>query len=178
MRLKAPSSLLCLMLFTGVSVAADKTVYGLNEYAELADIDLQVAAKLDTGAKTASLSARDITHFKRDGENWVRFYLAIDDAHQHPIERPLARLSKIKRRADDYGPDDERKYSARPVISLDVCMGKVLRTVEVNLTNRSAFQYPLLIGSEALKHFDALIDPSLKYSLGKPDCPPAAKLTE
>ena len=162
--------MLCLMLLAGTGEAADKTVYGLNEYAELADIDLQVAAKLDTGAHTASLSARDITHFTRDGEGWVRFYLAIDDAHAHPIERPLARVSKIKRRAGDVDPDDDQKYTARPVISLAVCLGSSLRTIEVNLTDRSAFQYPLLIGSEALKHFDALVDPSLKYAAGKPAC--------
>jgi hypothetical protein len=173
-----PFLTLCLCLIAGDVVAGDKTVYGLNEYAELADIDLQVAAKLDTGAKTASLSARDIKHFKRDGESWVRFYLAIDDAHAHPIERPLARLSKIKRRADDFDPDDEKKYTARPVISLDVCMGGALRNIEVNLTDRSAFQYPLLIGSEALKRFDALVDPSLKYAAGKPACAIAAQITE
>jgi len=40
----------------------------------------------------------------------------------------------------------------------------------VNLTDRSAFQYPLLIGSEALKRFGALVDPSLKYAAGKPGC--------
>ena len=174
--------LLCLlfsgMLIPASSLAADKTVYGLNEYAELAGIDLQVAAKLDTGAKTASLSARDIKRFKRDGESWVRFYLAIDDAHEHPIERPLARVSKIKRRAGDVDPDDEKKYTARPVISLDVCMGKASRTIEVNLTDRSAFQYPLLIGSEALKRFDALVDPSLKYAAGKPACVTDAQTAE
>jgi hypothetical protein len=173
-----PLLTLCLCLLPGVVVAGDKTVYGLNEYAELTDIDLQVAAKLDTGAKTASLSARDIKHFKRDGESWVRFYLAIDDAHAHPIERPLARLSKIKRRADDRDADDEKKYTARPVISLNVCMGGALRTIEVNLTDRSAFQYPLLIGSEALKRFDALVDPSLKYAAGKPACAITAQITE
>ena len=38
------------------------------------------------------LSARDIKSFKRDGESWVRFYLAIDDAHSHPIERQHRKL--------------------------------------------------------------------------------------
>ncbi len=170
MTLKPLALLLSLLLLPALSLAADKGVYGLNEYAQLTDIDLQVAAKLDTGAKTASLSARDIKRFKRDGETWVRFYLAIDDAHAHPIERPLARISKIKRRAGDYDPDEEKTYTARPVIELQVCMGKALRTIEVNLTDRSAFQYPLLIGSEALKRFDALVDPSLKYAAGKPGC--------
>jgi hypothetical protein len=170
MRLKPFPTLFYLLLLPGATLAADKTVYGLNEYVDLADIDLQVAAKLDTGAKTASLSARDIKRFKRNGEHWVRFYLAIDDAHEHPIERPLARVSKIKRRMSDYDPDDEKKYTARPVISLDVCMGSAVRNIEVNLTDRSAFEYPLLIGSEALMRFDALVDPSLKYAAGKPAC--------
>lgn len=169
MTLKPFPLLLCLLLLPGVAAAADKTIYGLNEYVSL-DIDVEVAAKLDTGAQTASLSARDIERFKRDGERWVRFYLAIDDAHAHPIERPLARISKIKRRAGDVDSDDEKTYTARPVVELDVCMGGVRREIEVNLTDRSAFQYPLLIGSDALKRFDALVDPSLKYAAGKPAC--------
>ncbi|RQO55195.1 ATP-dependent zinc protease [Pseudomonas sp. KBW05] len=178
MTLKPFLLLICLLLVPGLGVAAEKTVYGLNEYAKLAGIDLEVAAKLDTGAKTASLSARDIKRFKRNGESWVRFYLAIDTAHSHPIELPLARVSKIKRRAGDYDPDEGKNYTARPVIALDVCMGTALRSIEVNLTDRSTFQYPLLIGSEALKRFDALVDPSLKYAAGKPACATDAHTAE
>lgn len=178
MRLKPFAIFLSCSLLPGLSLAAEKTVYGLNEYVSLSDLDLEVAAKLDTGAKTASLSARDIERFKRDGETWVRFYLAIDDAHAHPIERPLARISKIKRRAGDFDPEEGKTYTARPVIELEVCMGKALRTIEVNLTDRSAFQYPLLIGSEALKRLDAVVDPSLKYAAGKPGCTPDANSAE
>jgi hypothetical protein len=178
MRLAPFLLLLSLCGLPALSQAADKTVYGLNEYARLVDIDLEVAAKLDTGAKTASLSARDIKRFKRNGESWVRFYLAIDAAHSHPIERPLARVSKIKRRAGDYNPDEGKAYTSRPVIALNICMGTALRSIEVNLTDRSAFQYPLLIGSEALKHFDALVDPSLKYAAGKPACATDAHTAE
>ena len=57
-------------------------------------------------------------------------------------------------------------------------MGKALRTIEVNLTDRSAFQYPLLIGSEALKRLDAVVDPSLKYAAGKPGCTSDANSAE
>ena len=161
----------CLSSASVLGAPVEKTIYGLNEYVWLSDFPTQVAAKLDTGAKTASLSARDIQRFKRDGETWVRFRLAVDGADDQVFEHPLARISKIKRRAGDYDPEeDEKTYTARPVIELDLCMGKARRSVEVNLTDRSAFQYPLLIGSDALERFDALIDPSLKYSVGKPDC--------
>lgn len=171
--------LLFLLPVLGVTAqAAGKTVYGLNEYAHIGELNEVLAAKLDTGAKTASLSARDIKRFKRDGETWVRFYLATDTADSQPIEKPLARISKIKRRHGDYDPDEGKAYTARPVIELDVCMGRIRRTIEVNLTDRSAFQYPLLIGSDALKRFGALVDPSLKYAAGKPGCQPVAKPAE
>jgi len=170
MNLKSLRRLLGLLVVPGLSLAADKTVYGLNEHAQLAGINLEVPAKLDTGAQTASLSARDIQRFKRNGQSWVRFYLAIDAAHSHPIERPVARISKIKRRAGDYDAEAGKQYTARPVIELDVCMGTAKRRIEVNLTDRRAFEYPLLIGSEALKRFNALVDPRLKYVAGTPAC--------
>ena len=69
-------------------------------------------------------------------------------------------------------------HTGRPVIALDICMGTALRSIEVNLTDRSTFQYPLLIGSEALKRFDALVDPSLKYAAGKPACATDAHTAE
>lgn len=170
MRLQFLATLSCLLALACPGIAVGKTVYGLNEYIHIEELDLMVAAKLDTGAKTASLSARDIKRFKRDGETWVSFILAIDDTHERTFERPLARISKIKRRAADLDEEDGKSYTARPVIELELCMGNTLRSIEVNLTDRSAFQYPLLIGSEALKHFEAMVDPSLKYAAGKPGC--------
>ncbi|MGA6097157.1 ATP-dependent zinc protease [Stutzerimonas marianensis] len=162
--------LLCLLPVPLLLHAADKTIYGLNEHVALPGFDLEVQAKLDTGAQTASLSARDIERFKRDGKSWVRFYLAIDEAHDRPIELPLQRISKIKRRAGDFDPDEDKTYTPRPVVELDLCMGAARRSIEVNLTDRSAFQYPLLIGSDALTRFGALVDPSLTYAAGKPGC--------
>jgi len=170
MRVKVLFLLLCISILPTATQAADNTIYGLNEYVGLPDFGLEVEAKLDTGAQTASLSARDIERFKRNGKSWVRFYLALDDAHAHPSERPLARISKIKRRAGDYDPEEEKTYTARPVIELDLCMGKAKRTIEVNLTDRTAFQYPLLIGSDALTRFGALVDPSRTFIAGKPGC--------
>ncbi|MNN62802.1 hypothetical protein D3C81_1781320 [compost metagenome] len=108
----------------------------------------------------------------------MRFTPGSDENDNTVIEKPLARISKIKRRAGDFDPDEGKTYTARPVIELDVCMGTALRTIEVNLTDRSAFEYPLLIGSDALKRFGALVDPSLKYAAGQPGCPNVAPSDE
>ena len=169
MRVKAHLLLLCVLILPAIGVAAEKAIYGLNEHVGIPDFNLEVEAKLDTGAQTASLSARDITRFKRKGESWVRFY----GRRQRPCaphRTPLARISKIKRRAGDFDPEEEKTYTARPVIELDLCMGRVKRTIEVNLTDRTAFQYPLLIGSDALTRFGALVDPSRTFIAGKPGC--------
>jgi len=158
----------CLSLLGHSAVAADKHLYGLYEHALLIDFNQPLEAKLDTGAKTASLHAYDIERFRRGGKSWVRFYL--DEAREQLVERPLLRTSRIKRRADDYDDEDERSSTARPVIALSVCMGNQVQQIEVNLTDRSAFRYPLLIGSDALKQFSALIDPSLEHVVGAPSC--------
>lgn len=171
MKLKALSLIVCLATASVSSLAAAKTIYGLNEYAHLPEIGLELPAKLDTGAQTASLNAHGIKRFQRDGQPWVRFYLDSDTKNANPIEKPLARISRIKRRAGDISEDDDKTYTARPVVELQLCMGKVLRTIEVNLTDRSSFEYPLLIGSDALRDFSALVDPAQTYSAGKPSCP-------
>lgn len=153
-----------------------KTIYGLYEKVSISAIDLKIEAKLDTGAQTASLSARDIRRFKRDGESWVEFYLAIDEAHDNKIELPLVRTSKIKRRSDDYDEEgDEETYTRRPVVHLPVCLGNQRHTIEVNLTDRSAFKFPLLIGSNALTQFGALVDVSENYVAGEPACKPSSQ---
>ena len=141
MTLKPTILLLCLLLTPGLCFAAEKTVYGLNEYVRLFDLDLKLAAKLDTGAETASLSAKNIEMFKRDGGEWVRFQLGMKNAKQAQIiEKPLTRMSYIKRRADDRQPGDKQLYTERPVIEMDICVGDELKNIEVNLTDRSAFE--------------------------------------
>src|SRR3990167_4519205 len=87
MRLKLSPLLLCLVFFPGLGIAEEKTIYGLNEYVRLFDLDLKLAAKLDTGAKTASLSAGDIKRFKRAGEPWVHFYLPTNEAQNRSVPR-------------------------------------------------------------------------------------------
>uniref|UniRef100_UPI00100A26DD putative ATP-dependent zinc protease n=1 Tax=Modicisalibacter coralii TaxID=2304602 RepID=UPI00100A26DD len=55
-------------------------VVGRSEWVGFPTLGTYLKARLDTGANTGSLSARDITEFERDGEDWVRFKLALDDA--------------------------------------------------------------------------------------------------
>ncbi|CEL31925.1 MULTISPECIES: ATP-dependent zinc protease [Pseudomonas] len=166
-------SLLALFALVALPVmAAEPTLYGRYEYIALPEIGGEVLkAKMDTGALTASLSAKDIETFTRDGDDWVRFRLATKDASNKVYEHKVARISKIKSRSDE--DDDERETTEaakRPVVDLELCLGNVKRTVEVNLTDRSHFNYPLLIGAKALREFDAAVNPARRYTADKPDC--------
>nr|WP_232233100.1 ATP-dependent zinc protease [Pseudomonas putida] len=152
-------------------MAAEPTLYGRYEYIKLPEIGQTLKAKMDTGALTASLSAKDIETFTRDGEDWVRFRLATKDADGKVYEHKVARISKIKARSGDEEDEDEPAEAARrPVVDLELCLGDVKRTVEVNLTDRSNFNYPLLIGAKALREFKAAVNPARRYTADKPDC--------
>ena len=153
-------------------MAAEPTLYGRYENIKLPEIGGEVLkAKMDTGALTASLSAKDIETFTRDGEDWVRFRLATKGASSKVYEHKIARISKIKSRADEEDEDkDVSEVTKRPVVDLEMCLGNVKRTVEVNLTDRSSFNYPLLIGAKALREFGAAVNPARRFTADKPDC--------
>jgi hypothetical protein len=163
-------SILALLSLLALPVmAAEPTLYGRYEYIGVPEIGETLQAKMDTGALTASLSAKEIDMFKRDGENWVRFRLATKGASDKVYEHKVARISKIKTRSEE-DDEDVADPSKRPVVDLELCLGKVKRTVEVNLTDRSSFNYPLLIGAKALREFGAAVNPARRYTADKPDC--------
>ena len=82
----------------------------------------------------------------------------------------MSRISKIKNRADEDEDKDEVNVAKRPVVDLEMCLGNVKRTVEVNLTDRSNFNYPLLIGAKALREFGAAVNPARRYTADQPGC--------
>ncbi|KJK16392.1 ATP-dependent zinc protease [Pseudomonas sp. 2(2015)] len=165
------SVLALLSLLALPALAAEPTLYGRYEYIKLPEVGGQTfKAKMDTGALTASLSAKDIETFTRDGEEWVRFRVATKDADGKVYEHKLARISKIKNRADEDEDGEGAEISKRPVVDLELCLGDVKRNVEVNLTDRSSFNYPLLIGAKALREFKAAVNPARRFTADKPSC--------
>jgi hypothetical protein len=152
-------------------MAAEPTLYGRYEYIKLPEIGGEtLKAKMDTGALTASLSAKDIEKFTRDGDDWVRFRLATKDADGKVYEHKVSRMSKIKSRADEEDEGETVEVARRPVVDLELCLGDEKRTIEVNLVDRSNFNYPLLIGAKALREFGAAVNPARRFVADKPDC--------
>ena len=126
--------------------------------------DLTLSAKLDTGAKSASLNATHISEIEVDGKPYLRF---IVPSKEGDIEFKCEYVGdvNIKIRAGEAQVNPLiRRSIQRPVVLMHIKLGEKERVIRVNLTNRKRFIYPLLLGREAIIAFDGIIDPSLKYT--------------
>lgn len=165
------------------AAASGKAVFGVHEKVHIKELGITLPAKLDTGAESASLSATSIRRYKENGRSMVEFNVALSKAEREKwgigkdalnnIRLPLDGHVRIKRRAESRD-DGEQSYSRRPVVELTLCVGGRRATVAVNLTDRSHFRYPLLVGSDALRALGAMIDPSVSMGSGSPQCAEAA----
>ena len=152
---------------TARSEDSAKTIYGVYERVILPEIqNKSVKAKLDTGAITTSLGASGIEIFEKDGQDFVKFTPQIENAKE--MELPLVRHSNIKLRNDEAISEEPGK-SRRPVVIMNICFNGDIYATEVNLTDRSNFLYPVLLGRASLTDFHAIVDPSQKY-LSSPSC--------
>jgi len=145
---------------------AEKIILGWIENVNLQPSGMKAKAKLDTGAKTSSIHAKNIEYFEKDGEDWVRFqfanntklsdqkYLSGKSKKVITIEAPLTRRALIKR----------HKHTSleRPVVELPFTLADNDYTAEFTLTDRSKFLYPVLLGRRFLKHV-AVVDPGKTF---------------
>jgi hypothetical protein len=125
-------------------------IYGGVETICLPGEALQLEAKLDTGAETSSLDARDIEQISRDGEPWVRFVvegLRDGNTTRTSIERPVERRIKVR----GAGGSDHRF-----VVRMQLTLGNQEYDEQFSLRDRSDMNYPVLLGRRTLKHLGAV----------------------
>jgi hypothetical protein len=149
----------------GGAAAADQEptqVVGWIENVKIPALGIELAAKNDTGAESASLHAEKIEEFEKDGDTWYRFEIVVQEQDNDEgkarktiqWEAPSSGYVLIKQKG---APSKKR-----PMIELDLCMGHVHRRVEVNLADRSGFSTRLLLGREFLRGA-ALVDSSESF---------------
>lgn len=118
-------------------------IVGAVEWAMIQPAGLWIESRIDTGADTTSIHAEDIELVEKDGKRYVRFVLldaVTGSAHQQELR--LRRRVLIKQS----GGADERRY----VVRMWVMLGEIRSKIDVNLSNRTDFEYPLLIGRNFL----------------------------
>ncbi|MGH8628080.1 MAG: RimK/LysX family protein, partial [Gammaproteobacteria bacterium] len=139
-------------------------IIGRVEYVVMEDVRMKLKARIDTGAGVSSIDAK-IVEIKpvADGSGErVIFQIKDDEGKIKSIERTIVEWAEIKGKGT-------RRAVRRPVVRLDFCLGGKRLEGRINLTDRSMFLYPVLIGRNILKTGDFLIDPRKKF-MRKPGC--------
>ncbi|MFG6177284.1 ATP-dependent zinc protease [Halomonas sp. THAF12] len=146
----------------------NKTLLGRNEWIGLPKVGTFLEARVDSGANTSSLSATEITSFERDGEDWVRFKLGLNDedavveaVRDDWIEAPVERRVKVVQAAGE---------ESRPVIRLLMTLGPLREAVEFTLNDRTHLDYPVLLGRRFLMDI-AIVDVARRHVYDRPEYP-------
>lgn len=163
-RFVAAAALVIALAPAAIAAERDTVVLGWVETARIAGGALRLEAKLDTGADHSSIHAPAPEAFERGGEEWVRFRLVDDAGATATLERPVERIARVR--------SSTGAVDARYVVRLIVCVGPIEREVEVNLNDRGAMVYPLLIGRSFLAG-RAVVDPGRRHAAA-PACPESA----
>jgi hypothetical protein len=153
-------SIFSLIMFAVPYQLMAKEIVGWVENVAIHPGNIQIKAKIDSGATTSSLHCDCQQFFMKGDEQWVRFTITTNQDEKVQLERKVNRMAKIKRH---YGESQDRA-----VITLGVCLGTNYKEAEVNLVDRSGFNYQMLIGRNFLAgHF--LIDSSETF-INAPSC--------
>ena len=135
------------------AIAAKMTV-GAVETIRITPPGVSVPARVDTGADSNSLTATDLVYFERDGDDWVRFAVAVDSG-AHTIERKVLRHVRVLQQSDVEG-------TRRPVVVLRVQIGELFGSFEFNLSDRTHLRHPVILGRDFLMD-TMLVDVSRQF---------------
>ena len=135
----------------------------LSPDSKVLDLGIEsIKAKVDTGARSSSLHAFDLTEFERDGETWVRFGI-------HPMQRSAQKEIETEAKVLEYRSvrSSSGKASMRPVIITNLELLSVRWPVELTLANRDEMGFRMLLGREAFRR-RFVVDAGTSYYGGKP----------
>ncbi len=139
-----------------------KFIVGNAEWCALPELNLPaIRARIDSGAKTSSIHAYNITQFERDNSSWVSFEV-------HPIKKDNATVVFCeaelvdRREVKSSNGTTEKRF----VIKTPFSINDQTWDIELTLTNRDSMGFRMLLGREAMQE-RILIDPSSKSIFGK-----------
>lgn len=138
-------------------------VIGWREWVSLPDLKIpHVKAKIDTGARSSSLHAFDLSTYERGGQTFVRFKV-------HPIQRNTKTVIAVKAKVLEYRRirSSNGISSLRPVIVTTVNWQGDSWPIELTLTGRADMGFRMLLGREAVRR-RFVVDTAASYYGGTP----------
>ena len=139
-----------------------KIILGSEEWCTLPELGIpSIKARVDSGAKTSALHAKNIAPFIKDDQNWVKFDINPIQNNVKTIihcEAPLVDKRVVKSSSGFR----EQRY----VIQTSLEIGNSKWVIEMTLTNRDSMGFRMLLGREAMSG-RVLVDPEQQYLLGQ-----------
>jgi len=132
----------------------EKKIIGAVENVRLIPPNVILKARIDTGAKTTSIDARNITPFEHKGKQWVKFDCVSSKQQVYTIKKKVISTVQIKR----HGKGPQTRF----VVKMRITLGDISRLIEVNLNDRDAYTYPILIGRNFLRD-NFIVDIAKRY---------------
>ena len=135
-------------------------VVGVIENIDLPQLGLfNIAARIDTGAKTSALHVDHISTSKPNGQISFEFHPNLHNINE--VIKCKAKLQDTRWIRSSNG-ERERRY----VIRTQACMGNKQWEIELTLTDRSAMSHLMLLGREAMQE-GILVDPENTFLLAR-----------
>jgi hypothetical protein len=143
------------LIWGGTVESAERVTIGLVEDVILLPWGVRIPARIDTGAATSSLDARELTI----KENIVEFKLPGKYGGMQ-LHLPIVDWKTIR----SAGARDRR-----PIVEIELCIGPKRLRARVNLNDRSQVKYPLILGRNVLRK-NFVVD-CMKSYCTPPACP-------
>ena len=146
--------LVILLLGTGPAVAREKLTVGATEVIHVVDANLDFVARIDTGARTTSINAQniEIENPAADKKENVGKTITLDVVNAKGEKRRIkSKIVKVLEVRNAQGTE------LRYMIPLTLRWHGIDKLIRVNLRDRSAMTYKLLIGRDWLKG-DFIVD--------------------
>ena len=143
--------------------ASGLILIGWREWLALPELGIAaIKTKIDTGARSSALHVEELRELSRDGARWVRFRVA-------PGSRRSRRMQVVESPIVDERlvTDSGGNRALRPFILTRVSLGPWSWPIEINLTDRRAMLFPMLLGRSAITG-RAMVHPGISFSLGRP----------
>lgn len=137
-----------------------KIIIGCEEWVSLNDIKIPaIKARVDSGAKTSSIQAKNIKRVIKNGEAWVTYDV-------NPIQDNLSLYVSCESKVFDTrlikssSGESQKRYVIKTILEL----GNKKFEIELTLADRDGMDYRMLLGREALKN-RYLVDTSKSFVL-------------
>ncbi|MBT3646582.1 MAG: 30S ribosomal protein S6--L-glutamate ligase [Cryomorphaceae bacterium] len=136
-----------------------KAIIGCEEWLSIKDLNIPIIkARIDSGAKTSSIQAKNIKKIIRNGETWVIFDVCPIQDNSSLNVSCESKVIDIRIIRSSTG-ESQKRY----VIKTNICIGQIIFEVELTLAERDGMEYRMLLGREALSD-RFLVDSSKRFN--------------